>query len=562
MSARLKFLVGFGALALQVACTNNTVAVAPFVVDIVRDEHNAAIPGATVTSTDSSLVITGDGTGAFSIMGLRGTRAVVFTASAPGHADRTMVVYPPAGLSKVLTLTSNLRAIDQQVHLTLPSGSAAAVQVNVQRSDGASTLTIPADSLVRADGSPATGDANVKFTYWHPRESMLSAPAPLLTADPNGSVKPATLRSWGMSAIEIEQNGSKLQVAAGKSLPLSFGVPTSMRSLVHAQHFPQPDLYYLNRNTGLWDLVGTLAHGDVTYDSNTLRVNLPHLSEWNMDGLDATPGGPGNQGCVRGTLYNACQSTGSTVPLANAKALVWFMAWEELSSFEVTTDSQGVWCLNHATRDIMPGEDSGSANTIAFFVSGATGGPKNSSLCAQQAIPDACAVCAPLDAENGCCRFQIDYQAGNAAEFYTPEAPGIGGATCNQYFSQGWDQASISESACRYVCPQLQPSGAAFSHLLPCHVCPGTAAPYGGACYGDMNQPNTNLGYDNNCVDLDKVFGAVTVSDGSCNNPVGGVPPPPCTPKPEGATCNNDADCCNSAVVCSDKVCVPPGDPY
>ena len=547
------------AVALS-ACKSADVVTASFVVSVVRDENNTAIAGARVSSTDPNLVISNDATGAFAIKGPPALRKLTFTASAPGFADRTMVVFPPALFTHVITLTMNLRPLGTQTHVTLPSGTAAPLQVSAQRTDGAATLTIPANALVLPDGSPASGDANVTMTYWHPRESMASAPAPLLTADPNGSAKPATLRSWGMSAIEIEQGGQKLQVAPGKTLPLSFTVPTSMQSLVGTR-FPQPDLYYLNRDKGLWELVGTLANGDVTYAGGALSVNLPHLSEWNMDGLDATPGGPGNQGCVRGTLYNSC-AVGT--PLANSTAVVWFMAWEELSSFPVSTNAQGVWCLNHTTRDIMPGESSSTANTIAFYVSG-PGGAANSSICSAKPIPDACAACAPLDAENGCCRFQIDYQAGTATSFSTPEAPGVGGATCNQYFSQGWNQAAIPEAECRAICPQIQATEGAFSHFLPCHICPGTVPPYGGACYADMNQPNTNLGYDNNCVDLDKVFGVVSVSDGTCPNPAGGVPaaaaPPACSPKPQGTPCVTTADCCTAALVCLDRLCVPLTDP-
>ena len=523
----------------------------------VRDENGNAIAGVKVHLQNSSVDGASDSTGHFALNSSVYMANAVLTFTAPGYTPRSVPLKLNSKFNDI-SITTTLRVVDKQVHITLPVAGAAAATVSVAKDDGAVVLSIPANSLVLPDGTLASGDANVALTYWHPRKSVQTAPGPLLTGDPNGTSTPHTLRTYGMAAIEVSQNGNLLQVATGTTLPLAFTLPVGMRDMIGDAHRALPDLYYLNHTTGLWDNQGSIASGALAWNPNTgiMTAQLPHLSEWNIDGFDSF-----TSTCFKGTVINKC--TGK--PLANADLSIWFMAWEELSVYPDRTDADGKWCHTHYTPDIIAADH--PDNLTQIYVSG--GDPTNvtnSSLCQPSPggpIPKECVPCSTVGVASACCRYQMDYQVGtpdwfNNTDYFNTDHPQ---GTCLGYYG-------VSNADCRLTCDNI----AHIVNLLPCHVCPGSTRPkLGDQCWGtiDINGSSvmTQL-YDNNCIDYDAIWGGpIEVSDGTCklgdpNNTAPGNAGAPACPSisQQGESCTSTT-CCASGLICNDHLCVPLSDP-
>lgn len=520
----------------------------------VRDELGAPIAGSLVHLQATSQTATTDKNGHFVISTSAVTTKAVLSFTAAGYTPRS-VPMNLSGKYPQVAITTTLRTIDKVVHITLPSDPNVPLSVSVAKDDGQVILTIPANSMVLPSGAVATGDANVALTYWHPEKNIQSAPGPLLTPDPNNPNTPHMLRTYGMAAIEVSQNGNLLQVAAGKTLPLAFTLPTNMRGMIGDPHRALPDLYYFDHTAGLWQNQGSLASGTLAWNPNAgvMTAQLPHLSEWNIDGFDSF-----TSTCFKGTAINKC--TGK--PLANADLSIWFMAWEELSVYPEHTDAGGKWCHTHFTPDIIAGYH--PTNLTQIYVSG--GDPTqvtNSSLCQPTPggpIPSECVGCASIGVASQCCRYQMDYQVGSVnwfdnQDYFMVDHPQ---GTCLGYYG-------VPEAECRSTCSTI----AHIENLLPCHVCPGHVAPgLGDECWGEINAAGASVmvqHYDNDCVDYDAIWGGpIEVSDGTCklgdpNSPtVAPVNPCPVIIQ-EGQPCQSST-CCATGLICNDYVCVPAND--
>jgi hypothetical protein len=409
----------------------------------------------------------------------------------------------------------------------LPTGGAPSVTAAVTRGDGTVTLTIPADSMVTASGAPASGNAEVRLTYWNPATDMNNKPASLAARLGNNSNVVLALQTLGMVDVQVVQGTEILQVAPGKILGLDQTLPPKFQDAMaqRPNGVHDPFLFYLDPAAGVWVLDGNL-----TYDPNAgmLRGELPHLTTWNYDlfenwnppgycttddilnsrGACAKPGeGSDLGGCVVG---RALQPDGSA--LANQSVRLWLFDSEHISAVDVVTDASGNYCTNVGIRLCVPWANDPKCqytqNTLLYHVS-APASPTVTSL--PNPIPPQC------EAQSG---------AYSYAQYQTV-----------QYFN---DCALINDDSTdqvRNTTPLTDPASVSIS---ACNYCSGTGPGY-------CSVAGASLG--NSCGKLPDV----TLTPG------GGATAPKCAKLLQmGDPCSADtAACCPVGAVCSDYVCVP-----
>jgi hypothetical protein len=470
----------------------------------VQTEAGLPIAGATVCFPAKSACVTTDADGKYATpYDNKIAEPLVVNFQAPGYARRTARLHNATGSQAPMAL----RQLDKQVTVALPTGTQAAVDVTVVRDDAQSTLSVPADALVDNNGTPAVGNANVRRTFWHPLNPLVSAPGNLVAETDNGGRK--SLETYGMADIEVEQNGALLQVAPGKTLGWSIAEPNAVRQALSPNndvYNALPDLYSLSTTTGLWHLEGTAATGALTFDANTgiIATRLPHLTSWNVD-ADA---GPKWGGCISGRLVDPCGK-----PVAATDFTVWFLGYEQLKDWTGNrSNDDGTFCVPTYLSSFNV-----TANrlNINYFISGADS-YTNTTMC--NPAPASCFNC-------------VDQNP--------------------NFSTMGWCSNCFLDPA------GIQPAAA------------GTEPPtyYSNTC----NAPSIDLvPYSscgaNNCANVgDIVLASATCGANPPNKTTPAPPPDPCAAgkgKSLGQECaQNDICCPHDSLVCEDELCVPNQDP-
>lgn len=416
------------------------------------------------------------------------------------------------------TIQFALRPVDKVVEVTLPTGSDAAVSVDVEGGDAKSTLSIPADSLVLENGQVAQGNVTIALTYWHPYKQKSDIPAALNALNPNDNTQ-VSLRSWGMTDIQITQNANVLQVADGKTIELSWELAQlDANALVGADITDSwiPSLWYLDTNQALWIQEGNVKSQALSYtaDTQTFVAQLSHLSTWNLDNI-FTP-----TGCVEGSIV-----TDRNRAVTESELKFWYAGlnyisgWDTaLMAYDFTTDSSGHFCLNTIGTSVSAWDDAnktyyleGGLPTEPYFVSYYN--PKDS-------------VCNPLsfDYLSSCTSLQDDVCFTNGRDWVST-----------------FNKTSSGAQKC-----QLQ-----TATIASCHVCSGTTI-----------DPNDKCRIP---PDVDGGSGSwVSLTSGGCTN-LGTItiPTPSICPGNDGSqgqACKADL-CCKTGLVCLDYLCVPASDP-
>lgn len=480
--------------------------------------------------------VTLEGLDASSVSAANGTYTLVATQAHVGRGATITLTHPdytPLHGTVGLITTNNTADYQLRAHgivttVALPAAAGdppATVTAPGDANGGGATLRIHAGDLALPSGAAATGNAQVKMTYWGTGSSFMTAPAPLYGLSP-GDANAAGLYSYGMANVEVTQGNDVLQVAAGKTLALDFarapGVDPNLLQNLDPNDPTGPHLWYADPNTGRWTAAGGLATGATTVDPNdgTVHAALPHLSAWNIDGIAVT------NSCLTGKVINNCNT--NTV---GAKYSLWMLTTTgELAVFTIQPDATGTYYVNINGAAVNAMGQQQKTGEFYAWVSGY-----------QQ--PDQ-TVCNPTG--------KSTYSA-----LCTKDAPG-------QYYVEhscaGWDTGLRSDpGANRPIdykswvarCPNLQPLS-----MPMCGYAPGTRATTdSGRC---QYWEGGNL------------HGGLQMTEGMCGTMpdfvVPGCGSPPQTgdkckeagAKQEGDACNQDIDCCpNASLECADGLCVP-----
>ena len=540
------WFTGSVATLVSLACNSATPVAQTYIAGTVANEAGVAIAGAKLTIATTDKVLATDAQGNFVFSGEGFPSPAHVTAAAPGFAPRTFRILQTQNTSNNAYVM--LRATDTAAAVKVPTGQDVPVTVAATHGDGQATLEIMANTLVRADGTPASGEAKIEFTYWSPKLSLRACPGQLVTVDPNDVSKEVSLTTFGMADILVTQEGQPLTLAPGATASLKFTVPKDLLSDDLA-HFPLPFLYVFNQDTARWDFEGSTADKRMVYDAvaGTFTASLPHFSSWNLD----RPNDPAHASCVSGRVISAC--TGQ--PLPNHDLTLWLMGWEDLGTVGARSGADGKYCQN------IPVNDRSAAvphNWAAIFASNVDD-PNDTSTCGNSGpiLPKAC-----FDTRNVTgvgCRYQIDFQVPNGkttfddARYLQADVPAL--PTCVH--------SGVSDAECHQVCNKEQDANTRLPivDLVPCNACPNTSGyrvdDASNGCYGMGD--NQRYTYDNKCVDL----GDVAINDGTC--PKYSQRSKSCDKRANaslGDPCDASVPCpccpCNGPLVCRDQLCVTP----
>ncbi len=141
---------------------------------------------------------------------------------------------------------------------------------------GGMKATVPANGLVKEDGSAYSGIVNAEMLYLDPNDADFAEAMPggdLAAIRDDGSE--VQLISWGMSEISFTDNaGNPLQLKEDETSTLTFPIPAGMESNPPAT-IP---LWYFDDEKGIW-----IEEGIATYNGSVYEGEIKHFSWHNLD---------------------------------------------------------------------------------------------------------------------------------------------------------------------------------------------------------------------------------------------------------------------------------------
>lgn len=501
-------LGAFAACSSKETTTANMAPAKLTVKGVVLDESGAAIAGAAVQAGDVNAVT--DASGGYVLQpNYKLGEFGVFTVSKAKYGTRSQTVaIDLVGLSQNFTL----RPVSVSQSVALPTAADTNVQITFAAADannGGITLSIAPNTLVTAAGAPAQGNVDVDITYWGPNDALTNTPSPMFgyqARSPNAAA--SAMFSYGMGDIHVSQSGQALQVAAGANLTLSFNLPpvfADAMASIDPNDAAAPRLWSVDENNGIWVGEGSLTDGRLAYDATAKQVHaaLPHLSAWNIDGIDS------HNGCVTGTLVDC-----NAKPVANTQAWLWMLGKGTLGHAVLSSGADGTFCGAVTGAGSLASKS--TATGEAFTWVSLPSAPSSTSSCNPTQVASYAELCLGRPASSLLCRASED------EEHYAAGLKKCG-------------TTATSFTMCGYCAGSAAPSG-------KCTVRQGEGTPYQGLPF--VSGQCTNLGN-------------VKVPTSACGN---ANTTDPCANKGDqtGAECSTDVDCCPQASLeCSDGRCVP-----
>lgn len=167
-----------------------------------------------------------------------------------------------------LSLVNNL--LLQPVHNTLEFDPTVESLLAV---DETVLVELPANSLIRNDGSAVTGTVTAELTIINPAIDVNLMPGDMITTDENGEFKP--IESFGAITVTFEDSeGAALNLAENTQAKINIPAVGELEQTV--------PLYYFDKITGLW-----VKEGEAELISNSEGVfytgMVSHFTTWNAD---------------------------------------------------------------------------------------------------------------------------------------------------------------------------------------------------------------------------------------------------------------------------------------
>jgi hypothetical protein len=515
-----------------------------------------------------------------------------------GIGDAVVIVAQNANFTtatrrQVLTVEQNTTMLMMRLHdvvqtIALPGPTDPAVVVQAASTQGLNaTLTVPPGSLLLPNGTPATGQATVRFSYWHPQDDRSTAPALLYSIEADGSTTP--LDTFGMYDLSADQNGQQLTIAASSPLVVTLPITDQQAYAIRNKIVPLPNAYVVDPATGLWTYVIpvtaaaavapvqaktqgqnfaaapvnnevlTSMKTSVYYDGPppTIRIVVLKFFAGNIDYSTATNSAFRTGGCVDVQVLDGCTKK----PVAKHPVNLRVMNVEEVAYYFRDGAAVGSTAISGANGHVcinVPQEL--YASRVADF--GAHyylfGKDLNDTRQCRQYGNNQCYLC-PNGVNNYCsnCRY-----AATIAGSYDP-------APTNQSLAKGSE--THDTDLCELAAPGTSNSTtsplSSFLATAPCHFCPDQPVP--GACIqGNGQNPGQPYSSPQPVIKGGCTLLTLLVSTSTCNctGHAAGVAPKACTPScitdhQLGTACDGSAQSCCQAngqanLVCRDDVCV------
>lgn len=235
---------------------------------VSNNDDGSPVAGAVVSASGSTATATSDGLGNFRLEGVPVGDSVLVRAKAGGYAENLKSVRVVAGQASPST------------HRLLPIDASAvadaAAELSVVLPDAPGQVVIPAGSLVRPDGSPATGPVTGTLTQVDPALDV--------TAMPGGyRAETGLMESWGAIEVNLtDASGQKLNLAPGRQATIR--IPLASRSPETPATVP---LFFFDESRGLWRQEGAATLGGTAPDLY-YEGTVTHFSYWNADRIMET----------------------------------------------------------------------------------------------------------------------------------------------------------------------------------------------------------------------------------------------------------------------------------
>ena len=204
-----------------------------------------------------------DGIVSFSVQDLDMTSQMSIVSDADGFAEMGI------GLNEnQINLANNI--LLQPVHAKIPFDGTEEAQLSVEDTV---LVEIPANSLIRADGTLATGTVNAELTVINPAIDINFMPGDMITKNDNGEVKP--IESFGAITVTFKDaNGLDLNLIENAQAKINIPAVGELE--------PTVPLYYFDENTGFW-----VEEGEAELVSNSqgnfYTGMVSHFTTWNAD---------------------------------------------------------------------------------------------------------------------------------------------------------------------------------------------------------------------------------------------------------------------------------------
>lgn len=204
-----------------------------------------------------------DGVVSFSVQDIDMTSRMSVISDAEGFAEMGI------GLNEnQINLANNI--LLQPVHAELSFDPTVETQLSLEDTV---LVELPANSLIRADGTLATGTVNAELTVINPAIDINLMPGDMITKNENGEVKP--IESFGAITVTFKD-------ASGLDLNLIENAQAKINIPAVGQLEPTVPLYYFDENTGFW-----VEEGEAELVSNSqgnfYTGMVSHFTTWNAD---------------------------------------------------------------------------------------------------------------------------------------------------------------------------------------------------------------------------------------------------------------------------------------
>jgi len=279
---------------------------------VINGQTGAAIQNARLSNGSASA--TSNAQGEFELAGVAPASRTVIRVNATGYGEGL----PTAAV--VANQTTDIATVELQP-VDVTGGGDAATAITVTAPNTPASVSLPANGLVRPDGSPATGAVSVALSAVNPALNVNAMPGQYLVSTSGGGT--GVMESWGAINVTLQNTaGERLNLAPGKTATIR--IPVATRSASNPATIP---LFYFDEATGFWKQEGsaTLAgSGADQYYEGTVS----HFTYWNADQL-------------MNTVYvNGCVADDAGAS-SLANILVASDGIDYSSSSSVRTDAQG-----------------------------------------------------------------------------------------------------------------------------------------------------------------------------------------------------------------------------
>ena len=247
--------------------------------------ETGGIAGATIELHTTGQTATSDANGDFVFSDVPdGTLAFEFKAL--GHSEYTRRILVEK--HRPYSLWVNMKPLTDPVTITIPVAGEAAQVINGP--NGRNKVTIGAGTVADpADDSLASGEIDVRITPFNVNDEVDidRLPADLLAEPGTEGGDPEPLFTYGMALITMHQGDKELNVKNGEKLVWDVAINDERKEYAEkAEH--NPDLYYLQMDSGLWRKEGVGQYDEAT---GWVSLELPHLSDPNVDAPPPPPTG-------------------------------------------------------------------------------------------------------------------------------------------------------------------------------------------------------------------------------------------------------------------------------